>query len=83
MALSYNLGVSFLGGFSASISQALLEVSYHYGPGIYWSASGVVASCTILLALLLQRKGWIKLTHRRSAPYFGRRGRSVQDQLAI
>ena len=25
MALSYNLGVSFLGGFSASISQALLE----------------------------------------------------------
>ena len=31
MALSYNLGVSFLGGFSASISQALLEAGYGYG----------------------------------------------------
>eukprot|EP00913_Durusdinium_trenchii_P028716 g26931.t1 len=42
MALSYNIGVSFLGGFAAAISQTLYQTSVHIAPGVYWSATGVV-----------------------------------------
>ncbi len=70
MALSYNIGVSFMGGFSAASSQALFQVSPHLGPGIYWSITGVVTMITILLALFLQRRNLVTLTHQRAEPYF-------------
>lgn len=71
MALSYNIGASFLGGFAAAISQALYQVSEHIAPGVYWSITGVVTMATVLAALVLQRRGLVKLTHRRDEPYFG------------
>eukprot|EP00490_Sorites_sp_Unknown_P008682 CAMPEP_0114683822 /NCGR_PEP_ID=MMETSP0191-20121206/58317_1 /TAXON_ID=126664 /ORGANISM="Sorites sp." /LENGTH=470 /DNA_ID=CAMNT_0001965599 /DNA_START=155 /DNA_END=1567 /DNA_ORIENTATION=+ len=71
MALSYNIGVSFLGGFAAAISQSLFQVSVHIAPGVYWSITGVVTMFAILLALFLQSRQLVKLTHRREEPYFG------------
>jgi len=69
MALSYNIGVSFLGGFAAAISEALFQVST-VAPGVYWAFTGAVTMATILFALVLQRRNLIKLTHRRPQPYF-------------
>ena len=71
MALSYNLGASFLGGFAPAISQSLYNMSAHFGPGLYWSVTGLVTMATILLALCLQHRKFVKLTHRRDEPYFG------------
>eukprot|EP00435_Cladocopium_sp_Y103_P055500 s958_g18.t1 len=61
MALSYNIGVSFLGGFAAAISQALFQVE-PLSPGIYWSCMGMVTSVTLLLALFLRNRGLVKLS---------------------
>lgn len=61
MALSYNIGVSFLGGFAASISQALFQVE-PLSPGIYWSFMGMVTLLTLLLALFLRNRGLVKLS---------------------
>ena len=71
MALSYNIGVSFVGGFAAAISQSLYQASLHIAPGVYWSATGTITMASVLLGLWLQRQNLIKLTHRRSEPYFG------------
>eukprot|EP00928_Gymnodinium_smaydae_P056486 TRINITY_DN3985_c1_g1_i1.p1 TRINITY_DN3985_c1_g1~~TRINITY_DN3985_c1_g1_i1.p1 ORF type:complete len:464 (+),score=48.44 TRINITY_DN3985_c1_g1_i1:239-1630(+) len=72
IAFSYNLAVSYIGGFGAMICEALFRVSPHYGPGSWFSATGLVSALSILAAALLQRRGIVQLTHRRSAPYFGR-----------
>eukprot|EP00928_Gymnodinium_smaydae_P056483 TRINITY_DN3985_c0_g1_i1.p1 TRINITY_DN3985_c0_g1~~TRINITY_DN3985_c0_g1_i1.p1 ORF type:complete len:550 (-),score=66.66 TRINITY_DN3985_c0_g1_i1:381-1976(-) len=72
IAFSYNLAVSYIGGFGAMICEALFQVSPHYAPGLWFSATGAVSAVTILVAVLLQRRGLVQLTHRRSAPYFGR-----------
>ncbi|CAL1127206.1 unnamed protein product [Cladocopium goreaui] len=61
MALSYNIGVSFLGGFAASISQALFQVE-PLSPGIYWSFMGMVTLLALLLALFLRNRGLVKLS---------------------
>merc|ERR1712232_42912 len=71
IALSYNLAVSYIGGFGSMICQALLEPSLHYAPGIWFSATGIVSFLTVVIAVILQRRGLVKLTHKRSAPYFG------------
>eukprot|EP00928_Gymnodinium_smaydae_P056485 TRINITY_DN3985_c0_g1_i4.p1 TRINITY_DN3985_c0_g1~~TRINITY_DN3985_c0_g1_i4.p1 ORF type:complete len:547 (-),score=72.73 TRINITY_DN3985_c0_g1_i4:340-1932(-) len=72
IAFSYNLAVSYIGGFGPMICEALFQVSPHYAPGLWFSATGAVSAVTILVAVLLQRCGLVQLTHRRSAPYFGR-----------
>jgi len=71
MAASYNLSVSFIGGFGSMICQAFFAISPHIAPGIWYSATGLTSVITILCALLLQKRGLVQLTHRRSAPYFG------------
>mmetsp|Transcript_20087 Transcript_20087/g.44282 ORF Transcript_20087/g.44282 Transcript_20087/m.44282 type:complete len:260 (-) Transcript_20087:248-1027(-) len=71
IALSYNIGMSFLGGFAAAISQAFYQLDDLF-PGIYWTCTGIVTVVTIFVALSLYDRDWVKLTHRRSEPYFGK-----------
>lgn len=71
IAASYNIAVSLVGGFGSSFCQALLSVAPSYGPGLYLSATGLVSALAVLLAMCLQRRGLVRLTHRRLAPYFG------------
>jgi len=71
IAASYNLAVSYIGGFGSLICQGLFKISPEVAPGAYFSATGLTSVITLLCALLLRRRGWVKLTHRRSAPYFG------------
>lgn len=71
LALSYNLAVSYVGGFGSSISQALFGLSPHFAPGIYWSAIGATSFLTVLLGLWWQKRGLVRLTHRRAQPYMG------------
>lgn len=71
MAVSYNIAVTLAGGFGSSISQALLGVAPAYGPGLFYSATGLWSALTVLTAVFLQRRGLVRLTHRRLAPYFG------------
>ena len=59
-----------MGGFAAAISQALFEVSPLL-PGVYWSFAGSVTLAAVVLALWLNARGWVQLTHRREEPYFG------------
>jgi len=70
MAASYNLAISFVGGSGPLITQAIYQVSPSYGPGLFWSATGLLSAGCVLLALMLQRGGLVRLTHRRPAPYF-------------
>lgn len=70
LAASYNLAISFVGGSGSLITQAIYQASPSYGPGLFWSASGVVSAVSVLVALMLQRRGSVQLTHRRAAPYF-------------
>merc|ERR1719210_2778211 len=72
MAASYNIAISFIGGFGSMICQVLFQVSPHVAPGIWFSATGLISAITVLCAVYLQRRGIVKLTHRRSTPYFGR-----------
>jgi len=72
IALSYNIAVSYVGGFGSMICQALLPVSYHVAPGMWFSATGLVSLLTVVVAIALERRGFVKLTHRRTTPYFGR-----------
>jgi len=69
---SYNIAISFVGGFGSMICEALFQVSPSFAPGIWFSATGFVSALTVVSALVLQRHGLVKLTHTRSAPYFGR-----------
>jgi len=71
IASSYNLAISFVGGFGSMICQALFVISPHLPPGLWFSGTGFVSVITVVLALLLQKRGCVQLTHRRSAPYFG------------
>mmetsp|Transcript_65747 Transcript_65747/g.148347 ORF Transcript_65747/g.148347 Transcript_65747/m.148347 type:complete len:510 (-) Transcript_65747:123-1652(-) len=70
LALSYNIAVSFVGGFGASICQALFSMSPRLAPGIYFSACGAVSVVSVFAGLVLQHNGRIRLTHRRAEPYF-------------
>jgi len=70
MALSYNICVSFIGGFAASIAQSLYDVSPDWAPGIYWALTGLISIVFVLLGMLLQRNGLLKIGHRRSQPFF-------------
>jgi len=70
LAASYNLAISFVGGSGSLITQAIYQASPSYGPGLFWSASGVVSAVSVLVALMLQRRGSVQLTHRRAEPYF-------------
>jgi len=71
IAISYNIAVSYVGGFGSIICQALFEVSPHWAPGFWFSTTGFVSLFTVVVAITLQRRGLVKLTHRRSSPYFG------------
>merc|ERR1712232_647032 len=72
IAASYNIAVSFVGGFGSIICQALFESSPHIAPGIWFSATGLTTVITISCAVFFQSRGLVQLTHRRCAPYFGR-----------
>jgi len=72
IAASYNLAVSYIGGFGSLICTGLFDISPEIAPGAYFSATGLTTVITLLCALFLQRRGSVKLTHRRSTPYFGR-----------
>jgi len=71
IAASYNIAVSFVGGFGSLISQALFDFFPWVAPGAYFSAMGLTSVITLLCSLVLQKRGLVKLTHRRSAPYCG------------
>ncbi|OLQ13527.1 F-box/LRR-repeat protein 13 [Symbiodinium microadriaticum] len=71
MSLSYNICLSFIGGFAASISQSLQNISPHWAPGIYWAATGAISIASVLLGVALHKKGFLTLGHRRSQPFFG------------
>jgi len=72
LALSYNLAVSYIGGFGCTISEALFRASPQVGPGAYFAACGAVSVLAVLAGLALQRRGVLQLSHRRAQPYFGR-----------
>lgn len=72
IAMSYNLAVSYIGGFGSSICQALFRVSPHFAPGIYFSACGLVSVASVLIGRALERRGLVRLTHRRAEPYLGK-----------
>merc|ERR1712048_177412 len=69
LGLSYNIAVAFLSGFGPSICEALIGLS-NFGPPIIMSLMGFVSTIAVLIALLLQRRGLIQLTHKRHTPYF-------------
>lgn len=71
IAASYNIAVSFVGGFGSLICQALYASFPCVAPGAYFSATGLISVITLLCSLVLQKRGLVKLTHRRSAPYCG------------
>lgn len=83
LGLSYNLAVSYIGGFGSSISQALLGVSPHFAPGIYWSATGAFSFLTVLLSLHWHRRGLLQLTHRRTQPYMGRPSQTLGAEASV
>jgi len=72
IALSYNIAVSFIGGFGSMICQALYNLYPHVAPGVWFSATGAVSAITIIIAVMLQKRGCVQLTHRRGSPYFGK-----------
>jgi len=74
IAISYNLAISFIGGFGGEICTAIVKAAPQYGPGLYFSATGLFSAMTVLVAVFLQRRGLVTLTHRRLTPYFGSAG---------
>ncbi|CAE8662071.1 unnamed protein product [Polarella glacialis] len=70
VGVSYNLGVAIFGGFAPFLAQVSLE-SCWLGPGILYSAGGLVTLVTILWGIRLQRRGILRLAHVRPEPYFG------------
>mmetsp|Transcript_29018 Transcript_29018/g.51947 ORF Transcript_29018/g.51947 Transcript_29018/m.51947 type:complete len:496 (-) Transcript_29018:202-1689(-) len=79
LAFSYNLAVSFVGGFGPMICQALLPISPHFAPGIYFSGMGAISVLTVLCSLYLRKRGLVRLTHQRDEPYFGR----IKDDFIV
>merc|ERR1712232_1531688 len=69
LGLSYNIAVAFLSGFGPAICQALIKVSA-FGPPIFMSSMGLISASAVVLAMYLQRRGIIQLTHKRHTPYF-------------
>jgi len=71
MSMSYNLAVSYFGGFGPALCEILKDVSKHYGPGMWMSFCGSLSVVAVGWGLSLKNQGLLQLTHRRSQPYFG------------
>ncbi|CAE8583469.1 unnamed protein product [Polarella glacialis] len=70
VGISFNIGFAIFGGFAPFLAQVSLE-SCWLGPGILYSAGGLVTLVTILWGIRLQRRGILRLAHVRPEPYFG------------
>jgi len=70
LGFAFNFGVGLFGGFGGVVAQATLHLG-RSGPGILISASGFITAGAALLALHWERRGLLRLTHLRSAPYWG------------
>lgn len=70
VGVSFNVGVGFFGGFAPLMAEASLDWS-PYGPGILYSLAGATTCITMLLSVVWQRAGKVRLAHIRPRPYFG------------
>lgn len=69
VGLSYNIGFCCFGGFAPMIFEAAFEHNT-WAPGFLLSLAGLTTTASIIVSLLLQRKGKMQLTHIRPEPYF-------------
>lgn len=70
VGVSFNVGVGFFGGFAPLLAEASLQWS-PYGPGILYSVAGATSCSIMLMSVIWQRAGKVRLAHIRPRPYFG------------
>jgi len=75
-ALTFNLGMSYFGGFAPLISQALIERST-LAPGIYLSATGLLSLLSLSTFVYLRSTGVIEISHVQAEPFFAPCGREL------
>ncbi|CAE7343236.1 shiA [Symbiodinium natans] len=69
VGVSYNIGISVVGGFGPVLCSTLLTWS-RYGPGGLMSLAGIITCVTIPLGVRLHQAGLIRMAHVRVNPYW-------------
>jgi len=69
MGASYNMAVSYFGGFGPLIVDWLAGRGYLHAPGIMISVCGLLSTITVLVSRSLQRRKRVVLAHIRPVPY--------------
>ncbi|CAE7644349.1 proP [Symbiodinium pilosum] len=69
VGISYNIGISFVGGFGPVFCSTLFEWS-RYGPGGYMSLGGLITCVTLLVGVKMHRAGFVRMAHVRANPYW-------------
>jgi len=67
-SLTFNVAVSYFGGFSSMVLQALSEVSPD-GPGLYMAGLGLMSLSALVALVYLRSRGVIQITYIRDEPF--------------